>query len=204
MSFTLTTIKSRLTRRLKDINDVDNDTLFDWATDLNQQVRLEMVNADPERFITTSSYTVTTSPSTQALPASFRDTAEYGCGFFVSEPNGTTTDRELPITGYGSGQMGYYINGTNVVFTGINTSTTVILRYIPVLSDITALADTFAAPDEDKALITEGMVLAYYKWCEDPRESVSDQRFARLLAQFIDKLPKNPRVYSLPQMTPYY
>lgn len=204
MSFTLTTIKSRLERRLKDINDVTNDTLYDWATDLNQQVRLEMVNADPERFITTSSYTVTTSPSTQALPTSFRDTAEYGCGFFLSNTDGTTTSVELPITGYGSSKVGYYINGTNVVFTGINTSTTVILRYVAVLSDITALTDTFAAPDENKDLITEGMVLAYYKWSEDPRESISDQRFARLLTQFIDKLPKNPRVYSLPQMTPYY
>lgn len=204
MSFTLTTIKSRLERRLKDINDVDNDLLFDWSTDLNQMLYLEMLNADPERFITTSNYTVTTSPSTQALPATIRDISEYGCGFFLIDSSGTITDVELPITGYGSSLLGYYLNGTNVVFTGINTSQTITLRYIPVVDDMDALSDTFIVPDENKDLVVEGLVLAYYKWCEDPRESISDMRFARLLARFLDKLPKNPRVFALPNMVPYF
>lgn len=201
---TLSTIKSRLQRRLKDINDVDNDTLYDWATDLNQMLYVEMVNADPERFITTQSYSVTTAPQTSALPAAFRDTAEYGCGFYFTDSSGNTTTHELPYTGYGSSLVGYYMNGTNVIFTGISSAQTVVLRYIPTLDDIDSLSDSFCVPDENKALLVEGMVVAYYKWCEDPRESIADQRFARLFAEFLDKLPKNPRVYSLPNMIPYF
>lgn len=204
MAFTLQTIKDRLERRLKDTNNVSNDLLYDWATDLNQFLYREMFTADPERYITTQSYTVTTSPSTQALPASFRDVSEYGTGFFIQNQDGTASDVELAYTGYGSDLVGYYINGTNVVFTGINSSQTIILRYIPTISDIDALSDSFVVPDDSKDLVTEGMVVQYYKWCEDPRESISDQRYARLLSEFLERLPKNPRVYSLPNMTPYF
>lgn len=197
MAFTLSTIKSRLERRLKDINDVSNDALYDWATDLNQFLYREMFSADPDRFISSNSYTVSSSPSTQALPAGFRDVSEFGTGFFIQNSDGSASNRKLVITGYGSSDEGYYISGTNVVFTGLNTSTVVVLRYIPVLADITTLAGTFIVPDENKDLVTEGMTLAYYKWCEDPREQESDQRFARLLDEFIRRLPKKPRVYGL-------
>ena len=73
MAITLSTIKTRLTNRLKDIADIDDDVLFQMATDLNQFLYNETFGEDPERFITTSSYTVSSSPSTEALPAGFRD-----------------------------------------------------------------------------------------------------------------------------------
>lgn len=198
MAFTLTTIRERLERRTKDLNDIGAELLYDMATDLNQQLYDVMLEEDPARFIITQNYTVSTSPSTQALPAGFRDIKEWGCGFYVQSSSGVNTSVELPITGFGSIDWGYYIDGTNVVFTGINASTTIVLRYIPVLADITSMAGTFCVPDEFKALVLEGMMLAYYKNEEDPREGISDQRFARLLAKFKDSLPKGPRVITLP------
>lgn len=195
MSFTVSTIRSRLLRRLKDLNNVSNDLLFDWATDVNQGLYRTMFRADPERFISTQSYTVSTSPSTQALPATFRDTQENGCGFFYQNADGTAGNRQLAITGYGSPMPGYWISGTNVVFTGINSAQTVVLRHVPVLADIDDLADTFIVPDENKDLVTEGMVVQYYKWCEDPREVTAGQRFSALEGDFSDKLPKAPLVW---------
>ena len=192
MAFTLTTIKARLGRRLKDIRDVDDVLLYDWATDVNQDSYRVMFRADPERFITTQSYTVSTSPSSQALPATFRDTQEYGCGFFYQNADGTAGNRQLAVTGYGSPQAGYYLNGANVVFTGINSTQTIILRFIPVLANITALSDTFIVPDENLDLITEGMVVQYYKWNEDPREMTAGQRYSALQNDFADKLPQIP------------
>lgn len=196
MAFTLQTIKDRLRRRLKDITDVDNDSLYDWATDLNQLLYREMLNKDPSRFLTPQSYSVSSSPSTQALPASFRDFKEYGGGFYLIDSSGLTTRTQLPQTGIGSNQRGYYISGTNVIFTGISSATSIILYYIPVLADIDSLSDTFIVPDENKDLVTEGMVLAYYKNNEDPRETTSGDRFSVLLEDFKYNLPKKPIIYT--------
>lgn len=184
MSITLSVIKDRLERRLKDIHDIDDPLLYDMATDLNQLLYRELFTQDPERFIQTQSYTVGTSPSTQALPVGFRDIQEFGTGFFIVDSAGNVTKQKLLMTSYGSTTPGFYINGTNVVFTGIGTSTNVVLRYIPVLSDITALSGTFCVPDEFKDLVLEGMVLAYYKNEEDPREATSDARLLVYLVNF--------------------
>lgn len=196
MAFSLQTIKDRLRRRLKDITDVSNDDLYDWATDLNQLLYREMLNKDPSRFLTSQSYSVSSSPSGQALPASFRDFKEYGGGFYLVDSSGLTTKTQLPQTGIGSNQRGYYISGTDVIFTGITSATSIILYYIPVLPDITSLVGTFIVPDENKDLVTEGMALAYYKNNEDPRETTSGDRFAVLLEDFKYNLPKKPNIYT--------
>lgn len=197
MSTALSTIQTRLENRLKDIADISSAVLFQMATDLNQFLYNETFSEDPERFITTSNYTVTSSPSTQALPAGFRDIGEYGTGFFYQNTDGTASERQLRPTGYGSTDVGYYVTSTNVVFTGINTSTVFVLRYIPALDDIDALADTFCVPDENKELLTEGMVLYYYRYEEDPREGEQDLRFTRLLNLYKEGLKKTPKVYVL-------
>lgn len=198
MAFTFATIKTRLTNRLKDVANISNDVFYQMATDLNQFLYNEMFGTDPERFITTSTYTVTSSPSTQALPAGYRDIQETGCGFFVQNTDGSASTEQLRPTSYGSKDYGYYISSTNVVFTGFNTTKTIILRYIPTLSDITTTGGTFVVPDENKELVTEGMVLYYYRYQEDPREGEQDLRFKRLLELFIEGLPKSPKVGMLP------
>lgn len=202
MATALSTIQTRLSVRLKDTSDVTNAQYFQMATDLNQFLYNEMFGEDPERFIdSNTSYTVTSSPSTQALPSDFRDVTEWGCGFFPQDSNGDVSREQLTLTGYGSKRYGYYINGTNVVFTGINDSKTVVLRYVPVLADITAVSGTFVTPDENKELLTEGMVLYYYRYEEDPRESDQDMRFKRLLDLFIEGLLKTPKVFLTPSPT---
>jgi len=198
MAFSVTTIRARLVNRLKDITDVTNPVLYQMATDLNQFLYNVMFEADPERFVTTTSYTVSSTPSTQALPAGYRDNNEYGLGFFLQNTDGTASTHQLGLTSYGSTSRGYYITGTNVVFTGFNTSTVIVLRYIPVLADIDDVADTFVVPDENKELVQEGLVLYYYRYNEDPREGEQEARFMRLLDLFKDGLPKAPNVKILP------
>jgi len=194
---TLQVVKDRLSRRLKDISDVPNELWYDMATDLNQLLYREMFSVDPSRFITNYYYTVATSPSTQALPATFRDIQEGKCGFYVKDSAGNVTTERLTPTSIGSTDRGYYLDGTNVVFTGINASTNIVLRFIPVLGDITSFSDTFCVPSENKDLVTEGMMVAYWKNDEDGKEVDSDQRFARLLGEFLKKLRKGPNVLTL-------
>jgi hypothetical protein len=193
MAFTLETIQGRVERRLGDTNAIKPAQWYDMATDLNQLLYRTMFSIDPKRFIDSSTtYTVSTAPSTQALPATFRDIQEEDCGFYIRDAAGKDTTQRLTPTGFGSQQLGYYVDGTNVVFTGIGSSTTIVLRFVPVLADITAPSGVFIVPDENKDLVTEGMVLSYYKYEEDPRESIADQRFARLLGEFEFKLSKTP------------
>lgn len=202
MAITLQVIKDRMQRRLGDINNVSNELLYDMATDLNQFLYRTYFGLDPEKFITSTSFSIPAAsmPYTAALPAGFRDVQEAGTGFFVQDTNGANTTMQLGVTGFGAIVPGYYFSGSNVVFTGISQATTVILRYIPVLSDLTSLNSTFIVPDEFKDLVLEGMILAYYKNKEDPREGLSDQRFVRLLEEF-ETAKKGPEVYGLP--SPY-
>lgn len=201
MAITLQTAFDRVELRLGDINNITLPAKLIMGTDLNQFLFRQLFAIDPERLIISVTYSIPASsstPYTVALPVGFRDVEEYGTGFFVQNTDGSNTTRQLGITGFGSILPGYYIDGTNVVFTGISLATTVILRYIPVLADMTLLSSTFCVPDEFKDLVTEGLVTAYYKFQEDTREADSDQRFARLLEQFLTSVKKGPNVYGLP------
>lgn len=185
----------KLERRLKDIHDIDNTTWLDMATNLNRRLYRAMKGKDPERVRSTSIYVVSSSPSTQALPAGFRDIADVGTGFFYRDNAGEDTNRRLDMTGFGSTLPGYYFDGTNVVFTGINTSTTFVLIYTATTADLTAVSSAFVVPDEYLELVIEGMMVEYYKYEEDPREADADLRFSRLWYEFLDTVKKSPNVF---------
>jgi len=51
-------------------------------------------------------------------------------------------------TGFGSSLSGYYLDSSNIVFTGLNDNTdTYTFRYMPVHTDITSTSDSFCIPD---------------------------------------------------------
>lgn len=208
MAFSVTTIQSRLEKRLGDISDVD--FILEIAEDLNQYLYQEMVATDPSQFYDTTSFTVTTQGQTFDLPADLQDFSSEGCGFYVQE-NGTTTSTRLVETSYGSLDRGYYLDGVDgngdkqVVFNGITTSTVIVLRYIPTLASIDSLDDTFCVENRYKELVLEGMVLYYYRYNEDAiRESEQGQRFNDLLAAFLDNFPRNPQVFALTDISSSY
>jgi len=196
MTITLQNISDRLALRLKDINDVSSTQMQNWATDLNYFLYTEMFAVDPERFISTQSYTLSASPSTQALPAGFRDIGESGTGFYYVNAQGQNTQQRLPMTSFGSSQAGYYITGSNVVFTGINVATTIILRYIPTLAAISSYSGTFCVPDENAELLELGMVARYYRDEEDLQQIMAEQDFSRVLGIFLAKLKRSPHAYA--------
>ena len=194
---TLSTIKSRLERRLKDINDLSKDVLLDMATDLNQFLWRKTYEVDPERVMSTASYAVSTSPSTNALPTDFRNITPIGCGFFFQGADGNPTEDKLPLTSYGSISQGFYMDGPNVVFTGLNSAVTILLRYIPTIDDMTSLSDDFCIDDEFKELVLSGMTMKYYQYEEDPREGLEDEKFARLLGDYLTAIRKAPMIFRI-------
>lgn len=198
MSITLQAIITRLSNRLHDINDVSGSQLINWATDLNNYLYKEMKSVDPERFIISAPpYIISSSPSIQALPVDFRDIQETGCAFFIRDSAGNDTKNKLTMTSFGSIDQGCYINGSNVVFTGLNTATTIILRYIPTIAKITSPSGVFIVPDEEEELLELGMVNRYYRDEEDLSQIIAEQDFIRVLSIFLSKLKKSPNIFEM-------
>lgn len=118
------------------------------------------------------------------------------------------TDKKLGITGYGSKSEGYYLNASNVVFTGDNTNLVdrdYVMRYIPIPPTIDALADYIsvdgtvntAAIVEDRHLeyMVKAVDVLYGQWDEDPNaESVADFRFVRALGELLDGYNRTPQI----------
>lgn len=198
MAITALQSQTKLLERLQDLSDVPDATFLSWCDYLNKWAYRRLTQIDPERFVSTQSYTISSNPQTSALPASFRDVQAMGCGFYVMDSTGTFIDDELIRTGFGSRSKGYWISGTNVVFTGMETGT-ITLRYIPTVSTIDDLADTFSIPDEYMQYIEEALVKLYMVWDEDPnKEALADQRFMNYLDDLFSSVRKEPAVYELP------
>ena len=204
MSILLSTAQTELSRQLRDITDVPNATFISWCDYINKFVYRELVKTDPGRYATTQSYSVSSSPSTQALPTGFRDIDAWETGFYKVD-NGVQTNVRLARTGFGSQQTGYYIAGTNVVFTGINSSEVYTLRYIPTLDTVDELTDSFVIPDEYNEYILNALKVQYHIWDENPNgEGLSDARFTRSLGELLDSVRKEPGVYGLSNFSTSY
>jgi len=185
-----------LTYDLKDVSDVSTSLFLQWCDYINKFAYRILSKEDPDRFISAQSYSVSSSPSTQALPADFRSITSFGCGLYKIDGS-TQTDSKLPRTWFGSSSQGYYISGTNVVFTGINSGTYT-LRYIPIVADMDDATDEFCIPDEYNRYITDALKVQYAIWDEDPTmESYSDARFVRSLDELTSNIVKDVKVYGL-------
>ena len=202
-------------RLKRDITDVPNATFTEWCDYANRFVYRKLSETEPEKFLDTETYIVTTEPQTSSLPTYFRDVQPRGTGFFLTDDNGDATEQRLPLTGYGSRAKGYYINGGNVIFTGINDTETYVLRYIPESTELTALADYFTQDgtasgdviidDEYKQYIVKAVDVLYDQWDEDtPAESLADFRFVRLLNDLITTMRKEPDAYAISDFSQLY
>ncbi len=195
---TVLQLQTKLLQRLQDISDVPDATLISWANYLNQWAYRNMINVDSGRFLLTQNYTVTISPSSQALPTDFKDLTTYETGLYYYNSVGQLTGERLVRTGPGSMLPGFWISGSLINFTGINVSTVFQMRYTPQVDTITSLADEFSIPDEYIEYMLEAMVRLYYIWDEFPEyEAMADQRFANYLSDLLSNLRKEPTVYSV-------
>lgn len=195
MALPISTIKTAMEGRLGSISDVTDAMLIRWADDLNQRLYRSCYMVDPARYITSQSYTVSTSPSTQALPA-FESAKEFDCGFYELDANGNKVGGLVPV-GYGSLHKGYNVIGDNVTFTGFNSETTVIFRYIPTLAALTTTSSNFIVPDRYQELVVWGMIALYYAAFKDPERGNADSEFNRLLGEFERGLSRFSQVYTL-------
>jgi len=205
-NLTLTQCQSALERLKKDISDVSQATFIEWCNFANRQFYDYIVGIDPERYIDQSNtYTVTSEPQTSALPSDFYHIQPTECGFYEIDSNSKNTDKRLVRTGFGSQTKGYYIQGTNVVFTGMSGSEQFRLRYIPVLTTETALSDSIILDEIYLQAFVADLDVLYSQWDEESgMESLADFRFVRTLSALGQTIKKEPRAYALSDFSQYY
>ena len=206
MAIELNAARSSFQRLKRDISDVSNATIVEWMDWINKYLYAKVSILDPTRFLSSQTYNVTTTPSTQALPADFKNIDANQSGVFLVDSNGNDTEQLLPITGYGSGNTGYYIDGSNIVFTG-SESQTYKLRYIPTQTALTDLGDYFTLDgtvsgaeiilERHMEYVVKALDVLYNLWDEEVgAESLADFRFVRAMAYILDDYKQAPLVYS--------
>lgn len=206
MALLLSDVRTSFERLKRDISDVSNATFIEWCDWINKSFYNEASVLDPERFVSTQSYTVVTTPQTSNLPASYKNASAYGLGVYLVDSSGADVDQMLPITGSGSRETGYYITSSSIVFTG-NENQTYKLRYLPEQTKLTALTDYFTIDALVNGKVTieprhleflvKALDVLYNQWDEMPgSESLADFRYARALDAALEDYRKLPTVYS--------
>lgn len=182
----------------RDISDVSNNLFIQWCDNVDQYVYRFLIGSDPERLITTQSYTVSDSPETETLPSDFKDIQGWGCGIYKMDDNSEPTTDRLSRTGYGSTQRGYYITGTSLIFTGIESSETYTMRYVPIQATHDDLSDDLLLPEEYTDYYIKAVDVLYNIWDEEVgMESFADARYVRTLDELALTIRKEPPVYGL-------
>lgn len=182
----------------RDVTDVSDELWIYWGDMIQQEFRRTMEGVDPERYISTQSYTVSSSPSSQALPTDFRDISTLHCGIFYLNDDLTPRGDQLAQTFYGANTAGFYISGSNIYFTGINSPTAFLARYMPTVAQITSMSDEFDIPDEYSRYVMDAYDELYSQWDDDQSsESAAGFRLSRSLSNLTKTIPRQPTVYAL-------
>lgn len=188
-----------LLRRKKTLGDLPDETFYDWADEMNRFAYEIMYVNEPERFMATEQYTVLNGVSSYALPDDLLTFSPFGCGFYIVNSNGDTEGLTLPRTGTGSQQIGYYLEGDNVILTGVDHPQGILrLKYIPIIDSIDSMSDEVVIPRQFKWYAVDALDTAYDVWDEDPyAESMADQRFANKLMEFAKFLRRDSATVSV-------
>lgn len=205
----ISALKTQYRNFKQDISDVSNSLFLNWCNYIIGFIYDKLASSTPDKFFKTQTIQILNGQSTYSLPSDFRDMARIGAGLYPTDSNGGPTDSPLPLTGYGSGSNGYYLDNGNLVITKIPQATTVyILRYIPLAPVFTNDTEYFSSDktqngvplfrDEDIEYLIRAIDVQYEMWDEDPSlESIADQRFVRILSELLERQRSTPNSYNL-------
>ncbi len=192
MSTTVDDLKTMFAERKNvDVTDVPNESFIRFSDALDSFLRKELINTDPQQFISTSTISVVANTASYALPATFGNINTEDTGLFEVTADGVDTDRQLVITGFGSSRRGFYIDDSNIVPTPIPKAVeTLKLKFIPAyinISTLTGATGTFTTPDEYRDVIFEFTEQYYQEWDEAADKEINAQnRLGRAIRQMLN------------------
>lgn len=206
MSISLTEARQELVYIKVDIGEVGEALFLSWCNQIHNLIYRELMKVAAHRFTTEQNYTISAS-GYQDLPSNYKSIKPHNCGFFVVE-NGVITDKQLLPQHIGSTSFGYRIQGSRVYFSGISSSKTITLVYLPSLVKFTDEANqyfTIDGTENGEATVTEEFInaiaehlaLLYTRWSEDlDLYGFEDQIFTRALDEMISNYDDTPNIYS--------
>jgi len=198
----VSTVRTQFELLKQDITDVSSAAFLQWCNAIHRYAYRKLKAAEPERFKKSASYTISSAPSTQALPADFGGMTDYGCGVYL--PDSTV---KLSMTGFNSEDKGYYLSGSNIVFTGIEDGETYTLRYMPTITALSSTASYFSddtlvtgvqiIEDDDIDFVLQALDVKYSQWDNSTGdEANADQRFIRVMDEMLSNYKRTPKVYA--------
>lgn len=192
---------------VKNINDLSTGQQLRLADIVDRQIRDEIAAVAPERLLTSTSIAVTAGTSGYALPATFQDVQDLGTGFYLLNTDGTVNTR-LAQTGFGSDTQGYYIDGTNVVFTPLpSTGAIVTLKYLAERTDFTVTTGLFCTPNAKRylELVRQGLLVQYYIFKRRfDLKQFAEADYQALLDDMVKRITQTPQAFSLPKYQKSY
>ena len=113
--------------------DLPSDALtYLFLNEIDQTIYEKIRKVYPEKFISEDTISIVSGTDTYALPSDFDNINNVRCGIYEINANGEV-DKEYSETEFGSSQVGFYFDGSNLVFTPKepDTDNTIKLRYLP-------------------------------------------------------------------------
>jgi hypothetical protein len=192
-------------RYKRDIDDVGANEILEWVQFTVNFIYNEAKGVDPERFTKGTYFRATIAAPTGNLPVDFMDLNQTTCGFYKSDTATTgITDNKIGVTGYGSTDEGYYLDGATVVFTGFEDQY-LQMRYMPLPPVFTLTTDYLTVDKlvtgkvivEDRHLeyMVKAVDVLYEQWDDDAsKESLADFRFVRALGGILEHYNRRPQI----------
>ena len=122
---------------------LEDENVLLFLNYIDDSLRRELINTYPENFLEEYTISMQEGVYSYALPSDFES---MRCGQVV-ELSSNKIVKEWLRKSYGSSEDGFYISGSNIVFTGNVSNTTITLRYIPTRTQYTSDSDTLILSD---------------------------------------------------------
>ena len=177
-----------------------SDTLFlDFINDLNHFTYESLLYANPEDYLLTQSYGVTSGANTYSLPSDFLSLVADGAGLYKTDTDGRIKGAPLIVVREDQEREGYYIDGDELKIVPVPTSAkTLVLKYVPDLAELENDSDTTVIPLRLKSYLKYFLNNSLEEWYRNPSAEIfNDQKFARAVSRFMANIKKAPRVLTL-------
>jgi hypothetical protein len=177
---------------MQDLSDVETSTIYYWFNYLNRAFYDLLKNYNPTQILENETYSVTNSLTT-ALPADFETLGVYGCGLWLLDSN-SRPSIELTLNDVTDSAMGYRIEGSNLVISGVTGS--VKMYYIPALEDVSEAETATVIPAIYSKFCVDFLKKCYYEWDLQPsEESLADFRLVREMDRVAKGLARTSLTY---------
>jgi hypothetical protein len=167
-----------------DFGDLSEPVKILIADQIDADAYFLMRDIDPERSISETTITVTTSSYTNTISGLTDGTLRAdGCGVFLLDDNNAPAEWSLSRTGKGSLNEGYYVTGTNTLVVTGGQNASYLVRYIATRTPITALGQTLSFPDSNPNAIFRAFSRAFEIWRGGGRATLEDSLYRDALRQ---------------------